>query len=133
MKKTHSKQRGMSFWSLAFVLGFIGLVTLFALRAFPLYNQKFAATASMNTVSTLPGVDKMSKSKLTELVRKNFSINNVTAIHTNDVKKHLKVIKPKDASTPKKLQLKFDMENKLAADLFLKIQYEYEVPLKGPS
>ena len=40
MMKTFAKQQGMTMWGLVFLLGFIAIVVLFTLRAYPLYYEK---------------------------------------------------------------------------------------------
>ncbi len=133
MRKSFHNQSGISFLGLVLVLGLIAIMTLFALRLFPLYTQKFAVITSMNTVAARPEVVSGSKQEIAKLLEKNFSINSVTAIpnSTREIRKHMKIIKHKDGSPPT-LQIFFEMDNVLVADIFLKLNFQHEVPLTGP-
>ncbi len=129
MKSKLTRQRGMTFWTLCAVLAAIAVVTLFGLRAFPLYQQKFSVIQSLKTVVNQPGVEKMSKAQVYDLVSRNFSVNNVNVIPFKEIKKRVKIIRSKKGG-PKKLQFAYAQSNKLFADLQLTLQFDQSFEMR---
>ncbi|MCZ6525910.1 MAG: DUF4845 domain-containing protein, partial [Gammaproteobacteria bacterium] len=68
MRVMRARQRGMTFWGVLFIFGFIAIVVLFSLRAFPLYNEKMSVISAMNSVSQRPDASKLT----TKNIRKYF-------------------------------------------------------------
>jgi len=81
-----SKQKGMTLIGLVIVLGFIGMVTLSALKVFPVYMEHLAVKTSMEAIETDPGIKNMSVSKIRELFRKKLDMNQVTSVNAGNAK-----------------------------------------------
>lgn len=81
-----SKQKGMTFIGLVIVLGFIGMVTLSALKVFPVYMEHLAVKTSMEAIETDPGIKNMSVSKIRSLFGKKLDMNQVTSVTAGNAK-----------------------------------------------
>ena len=133
MKKMLIKQKGITLWSVIFVLGVIALVVLFTLRAYPLYYEKMQVTASMNTVASRPDATEMSQNDLRRAFYSSIQITNITRFNDRNLKDHIFLVKSKDKSQPNLLNVKYTSTNKLFDDLQLLMEFDQSVPIRGPN
>ncbi len=133
MKKMATKQQGLTFIGLVFVLGFIAIVVLFGLRAFPLYNEKFQVISAMKSVATRPDATELSTKDVRKYFMRSMQVTNITLFTSKNIKDHLQVIKPKKRGEPKIMQLSYESRNKLFSDLNLMMSFDQKMPLSGPS
>jgi len=131
MLNQRSSQQGITFLGLMFVLGFIAIVVLFTVRAFPLYNEKLQITAAMNSIVGKPDSASLS----VEEIRKSFLLNlqattNINRFNNQNIKEHLEVVKGETKSDPKQAHLYYEATNILFADLQLLMVFDQFWPLK---
>lgn len=133
MMKMLIKQKGMSVWSVIFVLGFIALVVLFSLRAYPLYYEKMQVTASMNTVASRPDATEMNQNELRKAFYSSIQITNITRFNDRNLKDHIFLVKSKSKGEPNSLNVKYTATNALFDDLQLLMEFDKSVPIRGPN
>lgn len=132
MKSMRSRQRGMTLAGLMFVLGFIGVVVLFAVRAFPLYNEKMQVVSAMNSVAAKPEAASMSEKEVASAFLKNLqATTNIQRFTDKNVKEMVEVIKPEAKGEPKQLWVHYQASNVLFRDLFLMLNFDVKMPLRG--
>lgn len=129
MKNIIAKQRGMTFLGLVFVLGFIAIVVLFVLRAFPLYYERTQVVAAMHSVANNEGSEKYTERDARKSFMRSISITNIQRFTDQNVKDYVTLEKPKDGSGPKILHVKYTATNPLAGGLYLLLKVDEKVPL----
>ena len=133
MKKMPKNQSGLTFIGLVFILGFIAIVVLFVLRAFPLYNEKFQVVAAMKSVASRPDASELSTKDARKYFLRNMQVTNVTRFTSANIKDYVTIIKPKKRGEPKIMQVAYESSNKLFSDLNLMMAFDEKMPLSGPS
>ncbi len=132
MKTTRSRQSGMTVGGLMFVLAFIGVVVLFAVRAFPLYNEKMQVVSAMNTVASKPESAGMSEREIASAFLKNIqATTNIQRFTDKNIKDMVEVLKPEAKGEPKQLWVHYQASNVLFQDLFLMMNFDQKMPLRG--
>lgn len=133
MSKSLSRQSGITFWGLMFVLVFIGLVVLFTLRAFPLYNEKFQVISAIDSVTSRPDASELSNAEVKKYFLRNVQISNVRRFSSNNIDDYVEIIKPEKRSDPKKIRVRYESRNVLFSDLYLLMNFDVTKPLRGPT
>lgn len=131
MTKMLTKQQGMTMWGLIFVLAVIAAVVLITLRAYPLYYEKMQIIASMTTAASQPDAPKMSVGEIRKAFYASIQITNIERFNDRNLKDHVFLIKSKIAGEPNILQVKYTATNKLFQDLFLMMEFDHSVPIRG--
>jgi Tfp pilus assembly protein PilE len=132
MKTTRSAQLGMTLGGLIFVLGFIAILVLFAVRAFPLYNEKMQVVAAMNTVVSRPEAASMSEKELAAAFLRNIeATTNLQRFNQKNLKDMVEVVKPETKGEPKQLRVHYQATNVLFKDLHLMLNFDHRLPLRG--
>lgn len=132
MTTTLYRQSGITFWGLCFVLFFIGVLVLFTLRAFPLYNEKFQIMSAINSIVDRPDASKLSESDVRKYFMRNIQITNIDRFNDRNVKDHVTVIKPKNRGEPRIMHVQYEARNDLFSDLDLVLTFDVKKPLRGP-
>lgn len=133
MKSMRTKQGGITFIGLLLVFGFIALVVLFVLRAFPLYNERMQVMSAMNNVASRPDATKLSTKDVRRYFLRNIeATTNILIFTDQSVKELVKVVKPKKKGEPRLLQVTYQSKNKLVHKLQLLMEFDEKVPLRGP-
>lgn len=132
MKKCLYRQTGITFWGLCFVLFFIGVLVLFTLRAFPLYNEKFQVVSAMNAVADRPDSTELSEGEVRKFFMRNIQVTNIERFTDRNISDHLDVLKPQKRGDPKIMHVQYEARNKLFADLELVMKFDKKLPLRGP-
>jgi len=132
MKQRLNSQSGLSFWGLLIIVFFMGIVILFTVSAFPLYNLKFQVTAAMNSVTSRPDASTMSEADARKYFMHNIQITNIQMFTYRNIKNYLDLEKSKKTGEPNKLHLHFQQSSKLFSDLYLQLQFDETKPMRGP-
>ena len=132
MNKMATNQKGLTFIGLVFVLGFIAILVLFVLRAFPLYNEKFQVVSAMKSIVTRPDATELSNQEIRKYFMRNIAVTNITRFNSQNIKEYLQITKPKKRGEPKVLSLSYQATSKLFADLNLTLAFDEKMPLSGP-
>jgi len=119
----------MTFIGLVLVLGIIALVTVFVLRLFPLYNEKFQIEAAMNSVASQPDSATTSVVEIRKSFLRAISITNISRFNDSTVKDHIDIIKPAGRGQPPMLHVHYQSTNKLFADVKLLLEFDKKIPL----
>jgi hypothetical protein len=133
MKNLIAVQRGMTFLGLVFVLGFIAIVVLFILRAFPLYYERTQVIAAVESVANREGSGKFNDREAQDAFMKAISITNITRFSEKTIKDYLVLEKATERSAPKVLHLRYQAIGPLVADLKLLLDVDISRPLQGAS
>ena len=132
MGKLKHYQRGMTLGGLIVVLGFIAILVTFAVRAFPLYNEKMQVVSALNSVAGNAENANLSERELQKAFLKNVqATTNNSRFNDRNVKDYVKVDKPVTKGDPRMLRVQYQQANKLVADLQLLLVVDHAVPLRG--
>lgn len=132
MRRMRARQEGLTLGGLMFVLAFIGAVVTFAVRAFPLYNEKMQVVAALNSVVSNPEAAGMSDNQLrSQFVKNMFATTNIRRFDDKNVKDYITIEKPTVAGEPKVVHLQYESRNKLVYDLELLMVVDQEFPVRG--
>lgn len=126
------QQQGMTLGGLIIVLAFIGILVTFAVRAFPLYNEKMQIVSAMNSVTSKPDAAGMSDGEILKaFLRSIEATTNIQRFNDRNIKDYVKVVKPVKKGDPKMLQVTYQSTNALVADLKLLMDFDQQMPLQG--
>lgn len=75
--RTLKNQRGMTMWSLLFVLSMIALVVFLVLKLLPVYLADMKVRSALDSVTRQSDAGSMSKGELIEGLAKRFDIDNI--------------------------------------------------------
>ncbi|MEJ2762162.1 MAG: hypothetical protein P8126_11725 [Gammaproteobacteria bacterium] len=132
MKQRLNSQSGLTFWGLCFLLFFLGIVMLFTVSAFPLYNLKFQVTAAMNAVTSRPDASTLSYADASKFFLHNIEVTNIQMFNYRNIRNYLELVKSKKSGQPDKLHVHFKRSSKLFSDLYLQLQFDETKPMRGP-
>lgn len=132
MRTSRSKQSGITLGGLIFVLAIIGVVVLFAVRAFPLYNEKMQVVSAMKAVVARPGAAGMSEKELAMTFLRNIeATTNLQRFNQKTLKDLVEVVKPENKGEPKQFYVHYQASNVLFQDLYLMLNFDQKMPLQG--
>ena len=86
MKKTMTKQRGMTLTSFLAVLIVLGFILYIAMKLFPMYQEYYAVRSAMKSLATEPGVSQMQPANIQSLFFKRLYINYSDNVKPSNVK-----------------------------------------------
>ncbi len=86
--RNRKTQKGMTMWSLLFVLAVLGFFLFLGFKLFPPYLDDFKVKSALDSLAKQSDVGALSKAAMTESLRRRFDIDN---IHGVDVGKYLVV------------------------------------------
>jgi len=134
MRVMRARQCGMTFWGVLFIFGFIAIVVLFSLRAFPLYNEKMSVISAMNSVSQRPDSSKLTTKNIRKYFLRNIeATTNIERFTDQSVKQLVKVIKPRKKGQPRILHVKYQATSPLVAELYLLLEFDERMEIRGPN
>lgn len=98
--KSITTQRGMTMWSLLFVLGVLALVMFLFLKLFAPYKDDFKVRTALDSLVRQPDISSMGKNEIIEALSKRFDIDDISHVKlgtdlTVETKGKLKVIRIK--------------------------------------
>lgn len=130
MKKLNNRQYGVTFIGVVFILGIIAFFALFALRLFPLYNEKFTVLSSMETVANRPDAVNLSIRDVRKYFLINVQLGNLPRFDDNTVKELVNV--QKDKKTNKKyLHVAYQAQNVFFKEIKLALDFDHKIQLGG--
>lgn len=107
--QSKSRQRGMTFWGMLFVLGVIAVVMFLVFKLFPVYMGDFKVRSALDSLARQQDIASMSKTDIASALEKRFDIDDVRHV---DLKRDL-TIEPRGRSR------------------VVRIRYEAIVPMVG--
>ncbi|HEX9812450.1 MAG TPA: DUF4845 domain-containing protein [Burkholderiales bacterium] len=82
---TRNRQRGMTMWSAAFVIGVSVFFLFLFFKLLPPYLEDLKVSTALNGLATESGAGAMSKAELLSRLEKRFDIDNVTNVKSNQL------------------------------------------------
>ena len=131
MKTTRGRQMGLTMIGLIFILSFIGIVVLFVLRAFPLYNEKFQVIAAMNSAASRATGGMSDKEIAQSFLKSLQATSNIQRFTDRNLKEYVEIVKPESKGDPELLRVHFQATNVLAKDLNLMLNFDQKIPIRG--
>ncbi len=131
MKTTCSRQTGLTMIGLIFILSFIGIMVLFVLRAFPLYNEKFQVIAAMNSAASSATNDMSDKEIGQSFLKSLQATTNIQRFTDRNLKDYVEIVKPEGKGDQKEFRVHYQATNVLVKDLNLMLAVDHKVPIRG--
>lgn len=85
MKSLPSKQRGLTFISLVFLLGLIGFFTLLVLRIAPIYFNHSKVVNALKAVEESTDIASQTRAEILASLEKRFNMNYVEYVTKDDI------------------------------------------------
>ncbi|MBI3574267.1 MAG: DUF4845 domain-containing protein [Gammaproteobacteria bacterium] len=79
--QSRNTQKGMTFWSLLFVLGVLGFSLFVGFKLFPPYLDDFKVKSALDSLAKQSDVGSLSKAAISESLRKRFDIDNISYVN----------------------------------------------------
>lgn len=76
--QSRNTQKGMTFWSLLFVLGVLGFSLFVGFKLFPPYMDDFKINSALDSLAKQSDVGSLSKAAISESLRKRFDVDNIS-------------------------------------------------------
>jgi hypothetical protein len=110
MKASLKHQQGLTFISIALILGLIGFFTLLILKIVPIYIDHNKVASAMKELRNSPEIRSMSEPQIRESLSKRFNINYVYDVKQEDIE----IIKHGDYL---KVAIEYEVAKKIAFNL----------------
>ena len=110
MKASLKTQQGLTFISIALILGLIGYFTLLILKIVPIYMDHNKVASAMKELRNSPEIRSMSEPQIRESLSKRFNINYVYDVKQEDIE----IIKHGDYL---KVAIEYEVAKKIAFNL----------------
>lgn len=78
--QNRNTQKGMTFWSLLFVLGVLGFFLFVGFKVFPPYMDDFKVNSALDSLAKQSDIGSLSKAAISESLRKRFDIDNISYV-----------------------------------------------------
>jgi hypothetical protein len=114
---TLHKQQGMTTISLIMLLVLIGGVILLFFKIVPIYMNHGKVKSSIESLSSVSGLENLSQNKIEELLSKRLRVNSVYALP----KKAIKIIK---RGNYVKISAKYSIKEPIAGNLNILIEFD---------
>lgn len=79
------RQRGLTFLSIAFILGLIAFFTLLTLKIAPIYINHSKVVNALTAVQKMPGIVSQNKPEIKANLEKRFDMNYVEYVTNDDI------------------------------------------------
>lgn len=89
------KDKGLTFIGFLMICALVGFFALIILKLFPLYNEAFRVSASLKTIATMPDIKMKDSGDITNLLLRNFEVQEVRRFDERNIKKYFKVKREK--------------------------------------
>jgi hypothetical protein len=116
MKTSLKHQQGLTFISIALLLGLIGFFTLLILKIVPIYIDHNKVASAMKELRNSPDIRSLSEFQIRDSLSKRFNINYVYDVKQEDIE----VIKHGDYL---KIAIEYEVARKLAGNLSILAEF----------
>ncbi len=122
MKTSLKHQQGLTFISIALILGLIGFFTLLILKIVPIYMDHNKVANAMNELRNSPDIRDMSEHEIRDSLSKRFNINYVYDVKQEDIE----VVKHGDYL---KVAIEYEVAKKIAFNLSILAEFNDVIEL----
>ncbi len=85
MNISPKRQQGLTFISLVFVLGFIAIIVLLALKIGPIYLDHSKVVSALAEIEKTPDIEEQSEAQIRDSLNKRFNMNYVYDVTQDDI------------------------------------------------
>lgn len=123
--KVLNNQRGMTMWSLLFVLGVIATIVFLVLKLLPVYLADMKIRSALDSLTRQSDVGSMSKGDISEALRKRFEIDNVDHV---DLGKDMTITARGRNRT---IRIKYEAVVPMVANVSALMDFDHQREVKG--
>jgi len=123
--RTPNTQRGMTMWSLLFVLGVIAITVFLILKLLPVYLGDMKVKSALESVSRESDVGSMNKSDIGEAIRKRLEIDNVDDLDLSKVM----TITPRGRN--RVIRIQYSSTVPMVANISALLEFDHQVEVRG--
>jgi hypothetical protein len=120
-----SRQRGMTFWGMLFVLGVIAVVMFLIFKLFPVYLGDFKVKAALDSLARQHDIATMSKTDIASALEKRFDIDDVRDV---DLKRGL-TIEPRGRA--RVVRIRYEVIVPIVANISALIEFDHAREVAG--
>lgn len=122
---TMKNQRGMTMWSLLFVLGVIALIVFLILKLLPVYLADMKVRSALDGLSRQSDVGSMSKTEIGAALGKRFEIDNVD--HVNLTKDMTITARGRNRA----IRIKYEAVVPMVANISALLEFDHQREVRG--
>jgi hypothetical protein len=119
-----SRQRGLGWFGLLFVLGVIALTAIVVVKCLPIYLNQMKIASSVNKVASDPGNGRAEPQQLRSALQRYWDIEDINYLEPRD-------IKIKRTSSGRFLSYEYEARERLFYNISIVIDFAEDVPLKN--
>lgn len=116
MNSSTKHQQGLTFISIALILGLIAFFTLLVLKIVPIYLDHNKVTSALKELRNSPDITSMSEYEIRDSLNKRFNINYVYDVTQDDIE----VVKHGDYL---KVAIEYEVAKKIAGNLSILAEF----------
>lgn len=124
-----SKQNGFTLIGFLMVVALVAFFALVAMKLFPLYNESFAVSQSLESVANQPEAETMSKRDIHKYFLRSANINGLSRFKERNINDYLGVNKA--GEKPREMYMYYEARTKLFGNLDIVLVYDKTVELGG--
>lgn len=124
MRAMLTKQRGLTFISLAFLLSVGAFLLLLALKIGPIYLDHSKVMTALAAVKEVPDLENKTPVDIREMIRKRFDMNYVTDVNMDSVQIN-------KSGSYLKVEMKYDVVKKVMGNLSVLVEFDDVVEVGG--
>lgn len=124
-----SKQYGFTLIGFLMLVALVAFFALVAMKLFPLYNESFAVSQSLESVANQPEAEKMSKRDVHKYFLRSANINGLSRFQERNINDYLSVNKV--GEKPREMYMYYEGRTKLFGNLDIVLVYDKTVQLGG--
>lgn len=126
---TYKNQSGLTFIGFLVVAALVGFAALIVMKLFPLYNDKFAISQSLQSVAGQPEAEKMSEHDVQKYFLRSANINGLYQFKESNIDEYLSANKV--GEQPREMYMYYENRTNLFGDLDIVLIYDKTVELGG--
>lgn len=125
------RQNGLTLTGFIMVIALVCFFALVAMKLFPLYNESFAVTKSLESVAKDPKADKLALIQLRRNFLRNANINGLSRFQERNISDYLTANKV--GQKPRTMTMNYEARTNLFGNLDMVLVYEKTLELGTPA
>ena len=122
MNRTHN-QRGITLSGFIMTCIVLGVVAVFGMKLFPLYNEKMKVDQAMDKLAQAKDGERLTKAQMVKAMKRQFEVTDVDRFDTPTLTKTLKVGRKK-GTNKKVVSLTYEIRGPLFSNLDVVMNYD---------